>query len=107
MRVKRGLKEETVKRIAIGCDPNAAQLKEIIKKHLEARIGVIFILSEGSWTLGTRPQDHNLSQLTEPLRSHGGYGEQTVPFLLNWGVPELENKPELWNYDIFWVALTY
>jgi hypothetical protein len=31
MRAKRGLKEETVKRIAIGCDPNAAQLGKLLK----------------------------------------------------------------------------
>ena len=34
MKSEWGLQEETVKKIAIGCDPNAAQLKEIIKKHL-------------------------------------------------------------------------
>ena len=33
--------------------------------------------------LGKSPEEHDLSLLEEPLRSHGGLSEQTVPFVIN------------------------
>jgi phosphonoacetate hydrolase len=57
-------------------------------------------------TLGSRAQDHDLSGLTEPLRSHGGPTEQTVPFIISKPTPDLAPSG-LRNFDIFDAALNY
>jgi phosphonoacetate hydrolase len=59
--------------------------------------------------VGARREDHDLSQLAgHRLRSHGGLGEQKVPFLLsrplNADYRRRAAKP-LHNYDIFDFAL--
>ena len=57
-----------------------------------------------------RRQDHDLSALgNHPLRSHGGLGEQRVPFLVSRPLTrEYRERAEtgvLRNYDIFDFAL--
>ena len=44
-----------------------------------------------------------LAALNEPLRSHGGLYEQTVPFIVN-RVLELDTAPDLRNFDAFFYA---
>ncbi|MBL8688725.1 MAG: phosphonoacetate hydrolase [Rhodospirillaceae bacterium] len=67
------------------------------------RIGEIVIVSTRHKVLGTSAAKHDLSGLTEPLRSHGGISEQKVPLIAN-------RKAGLaggWlrNFDIFDVVL--
>ncbi len=57
--------------------------------------------------LGTRPERHDLSGLSEPLRSHGGLSEQRVPLLLNRPTPPLGAERRLRNFDVFDVALNH
>jgi phosphonoacetate hydrolase len=55
-------------------------------------------------TIGTSESRHDLAALGEPLRSHGGLSEQTVPFIVNRVLPRLANAPALRNFDAFQVA---
>jgi phosphonoacetate hydrolase len=54
--------------------------------------------------LGTSVARHDLSGLTEPLRSHGGISEQQVPLIVN-RPADLAGTARLRNFDIFDVAL--
>ena len=56
--------------------------------------------------LGTSRARHDLTGLTEPLRSHGGLTEQTVPMIANRKVT-LPDDRKLRNFDIFDVALNH
>ena len=47
------------------------------------RIGDVVVLSDRYKVIGTAATRHDLSGLTEPLRSHGGLTEQTVPMIVN------------------------
>jgi len=73
----------------------------------EERMGDLIVISEKHKVLGSRADSHDLSGLTEPLRSHGGVTEQRVPLLLNKPTPGLDNGRRLRNFDIFDVALNY
>jgi phosphonoacetate hydrolase len=68
------------------------------------RIGDIVVISTRHKTLGTAPAKHDLSGLTEPLRSHGGLTEQRVPMISN---RKIKTTPghRLRTFDIFSVAL--
>jgi phosphonoacetate hydrolase len=68
------------------------------------RIGDIVVVSTIHKVLGTSQARHDLSGLTEPLRSHGGLTEQTVPMIANRKVT-LPAGRKLRNFDIFDVAL--
>jgi phosphonoacetate hydrolase len=67
------------------------------------RIGDIVVISTRHKVLGTSASRHDLSGLTEPLRSHGGLTEQVVPMIVNrrvdWPARQLR------NFDVFDVAL--
>ncbi len=68
------------------------------------RIGDIVVLSTRNKVLGTSRDKHDLTGLTEPLRSHGGLAEQAVPMIANVKI----NTPAgriLRNFDVFDVAL--
>jgi phosphonoacetate hydrolase len=67
------------------------------------RIGDIVVISTRHKVLGTSASRHDLSGLTEPLRSHGGLTEQVVPMIVNRQVTW--PKEELRNFDVFDVAL--
>ena len=71
----------------------------------EDRMGDLIVVSTKHITLGTSADRHDLSGLTEPLRSHGGTSEQRVPLLGNRPSPELAADANLRNFDIFDVAL--
>jgi phosphonoacetate hydrolase len=68
------------------------------------RIGDIVVISTRPKVLGTSRARHDLSGLTEPLRSHGGLSEQTVPMIVNRAVKTLPARP-LRNFDAFDIAL--
>ena len=70
------------------------------------RLGDVIVVSERDMVLGKAPEAHDLSLLREPLRSHGGVSEQTVPFVLNRAlVSETRAGTDLRNFDIFDYAL--
>ncbi len=68
------------------------------------RIGDVVILCDRHKVLGTTAARHDFSGLTEPLRSHGGLTEQTVPLISN-RVTEIEPGRVLRNFDAFDIAL--
>jgi phosphonoacetate hydrolase len=68
------------------------------------RIGDIVVVSKIHKVLGTSRERHDLSGLTEPLRSHGGLTEQVVPMIANRKVSVPAGQP-LRNFDVFDVAL--
>jgi phosphonoacetate hydrolase len=85
--------------------------KETVCKQFDLpsdREGDFAVFSDRQTVVGARREDHDLSQLAgHRLRSHGGLGEQRVPFLVsapldpNWRAAH----PRLRNYDIFDAAL--
>jgi len=71
------------------------------------RLGDVVVITDRNKVVGTVPERHDLSQLKEPLRSHGGLSEQKVPFILNRATPDLASDRRLRNFDILDVALNY
>lgn len=71
----------------------------------EDRLGDLVVVSVEDKALGSRAEDHDLSGLKEPLRSHGGLSEQQVPLVFSRPVVGLSEGAQLNNYDIFSVAL--
>jgi phosphonoacetate hydrolase len=70
------------------------------------RVGDLIVVSETHTVLGKSSQEHDLSLLEEPLRSHGGVSEQTVPFVINRPLDEvyrerLAHTDDLRNFDLF------
>ena len=70
------------------------------------RIGDVVLTSTIHKVLGTSRARHDLSGLTEPLRSHGGITEKTVPMIVNRKV-SLPAGRVLRNFDVFDVALNH
>jgi phosphonoacetate hydrolase len=70
------------------------------------RMGDVIVVSAKHKVLGTSVERHDLSGLTEPLRSHGGVSEQKVPLVLNRPV-DVPQGARLRNFDIFDVALNH
>jgi phosphonoacetate hydrolase len=68
------------------------------------RLGDLVVISTRHVTLGTAPEKHDLTGLTEPLRSHGGLTEQRVPMLSNRKL-KIPAGHRLRTFDAFWVAL--
>lgn len=68
------------------------------------RIGDVVVVSTRQKVIGTSPDRHDLSGLTEPLRSHGGITEQRVPMIANRPITVPEGRT-LRNFDVFDVAL--
>jgi phosphonoacetate hydrolase len=71
------------------------------------RVGDVVVVSEQNVVLGTRRDEHDLSGLTVPLRSHGGLSEQTVPLVFNRKTDGLPGRERMRNFDIFDVALNH
>lgn len=71
----------------------------------EDRMGDIIVVSGGSTgskVIGTSRARHDLSGLSEPLRSHGGLTEQTIPVIVN---RKTQNLPKnLRNFDAFFIG---
>ncbi len=68
------------------------------------RIGDLVVVSGRQKVIGTSREKHDLSGLTEPLRSHGGTTEQDVPMIANRRVTWPAGQ-QLRNFDVFDVAL--
>ena len=71
------------------------------------RMGDIIVVSTTNKVIGTSPDKHDLSQLEEPLRSHGGVCDQQIPMLLNKPVNSLPKGYEIRNFDVFSIALNH
>ena len=71
------------------------------------RVGDLVVISKRDVTLGTIAERHDLSGLTEPLRSHGGVTEQKVPLIMNRVASGLSADQRLRNFDAFDLALNY
>jgi phosphonoacetate hydrolase len=68
------------------------------------RVGDVVAISTRHKVIGTSRARHDLSGLTEPLRSHGGLTEQVVPMIANRKL-SLPAVRQLRNFDVFDVAL--
>jgi len=73
----------------------------------EDRIGDVVVTSTRHVVIGAAKAAHDLSGLDAPLRSHGGFTEQTVPFMVNRPVVGLDPERKLRNFDAFDVALNH
>jgi phosphonoacetate hydrolase len=72
------------------------------------RVGDIVVVSRKNTALGTRRDEHDLSGLTVPLRSHGGLSEQEVPLIFNRRIREARVAGKrLRNFDVFDLALNH
>lgn len=74
----------------------------------EDRTGDLIVLAGGplgSKVIGTSASKHDLSGLTEPLRSHGGLTEQEVPVIVNRKLKNL--PPHLRNFDAFAIGCNH
>ncbi len=69
------------------------------------RLGDIVVVSTRHKVLGTSAAKHDLSGLTEPLRSHGGISEQRVPLLCNRKLATPADGRHWRNFDAFDLAL--
>ena len=70
------------------------------------RLGDIVVVSTKHKVLGTSAARHDLSGLTEPLRSHGGISEQRVPLLCHRKLANPDTGSHRWrNFDAFDLAL--
>ena len=71
------------------------------------RIGDLVVVSTRHVVIGTSKARHDLSGLTEPLRSHGGVSEQKVPLLFNRKLRGMQAGRRLRNFDAFDLALNH
>ena len=69
------------------------------------RLGDLIVVSATNKVLGTTPERHDLSQLKEPLRSHGGVCDRKVPLVFSQQVEA--TGALLHNYDLFDLALNH
>jgi phosphonoacetate hydrolase len=69
------------------------------------RLGDLIIVSTRHKVLGTSAARHDLSGLTEPLRSHGGVSEQHVPLICNAPLTADVGSRRWRNFDAFDLAL--
>ncbi|HYG54998.1 MAG TPA: phosphonoacetate hydrolase [Burkholderiales bacterium] len=70
------------------------------------RIGDLVVVSTRHVVIGTSKARHDLSGLTEPLRSHGGITEQRVPLVFSRKVA-VEPGRRVRNFDAFHLALNH
>jgi len=71
------------------------------------RMGDIIVVSTTNKVIGTSPDRHDLTQLKEPLRSHGGACDQRVPVMLSKPVTGVTADQRIRNFDIFDLALNH
>jgi phosphonoacetate hydrolase len=101
--------EDIVKRLRTVAGIDVALTRDEACQRFELppdRIGDVVAISTIHKVLGTSHARHDLSGLTEPLRSHGGLTEQTVPMIANRRIM-LPDDRKLRNFDIFDVALNH
>ena len=68
------------------------------------RIGDLFVLANRDYVIGRTPAHHDLSQLENRLRSHGGRYEEMVPLLLSHPLDDTyyrKSQGDPRNFDIF------
>lgn len=70
------------------------------------------VISQQDWALGAARVDHDLTSVQDrPLRTHGGYSEQRVPFLVSHPLDlagrTWAQNTRLHNYDIFYAILNH
>jgi len=70
------------------------------------RMGDLVVVSGTHKVLGSSASKHDLSGLTEPLRSHGGVSEREVPLIATLPMAKPPAR-RLNNYDAFDLALNY
>ena len=71
-------------------------------------MGDLIVVSGGpmhSKVIGISHDKHDLSGLTEPLRSHGGLSEQEVPIIVNRKTEGL--GATLRNFDAFFIGCNH
>ncbi len=73
----------------------------------EDRLGDIIVISARNKAIGASPEQHDLSGLKEPLRSHGGMSTQVVPMIVNRKVAGIDPDRQLRNFDAFSVGLNH
>ena len=71
----------------------------------EDRMGDIICMSSEYMTIGSSMENHDLSGLNEPLRSHGGLHEREVPFITNKKISQIDSTKQLYNYDAFYYGI--
>jgi phosphonoacetate hydrolase len=74
------------------------------------REGDIIVIAKENAVIGSRKDEHDLSQLQGfRLRSHGGLSEQNIPLIRSTPLDHGDRtEPKLWrNFDIFDVALNW
>ena len=71
------------------------------------RLGDLVVVSTRHVVIGTSQSRHDLSGLTEPLRSHGGISEQRVPLIFNRRLRGVAAGRRLRNFDAFDLALNH
>jgi phosphonoacetate hydrolase len=84
-----------------------AEASEVLEQPYD-REGDFVAIAQPEWVLGARRVDHDLSRLAGiRLRSHGGFSEQRVPFILSHplSVGYAPRAKALRNFDIFEFAL--
>jgi phosphonoacetate hydrolase len=90
-----------------GIEDTLSRQQAAIKLGLpEDREADIVVISSESCVLGSCTSEHDLSTVGDrPLRSHGGYSEQSVPFMLSHPMSEkylqYAASTRLRNFDIF------
>ncbi|MBI1986390.1 MAG: phosphonoacetate hydrolase [Rhodospirillales bacterium] len=73
----------------------------------EDRMGDVIVVSGKHKTLGTSVDRHDLTQLKEPLRSHGGTTEQRVPLIVTRTLKGMAKGRRFRNFDAFDLALNH
>ena len=71
------------------------------------RLGDIIVVSTTNKVIGTSPERHDLTQLKEPLRSHGGACDQQVPVIISKPISGIEPARKFRNFDVFDLALNH
>jgi phosphonoacetate hydrolase len=69
------------------------------------RLGDLVVVSTRHKVLGTSAARHDLSGLSEPLRSHGGLSERKVPLICNRKLAQATTSRRWRNFDAFDLGL--
>ena len=71
------------------------------------RMGDIIVVSTTNKVIGTSPDRHDLTQLKEPLRSHGGACDQRIPLIISKPIDRIAPERRYRNFDVFDLALNH
>ncbi len=71
------------------------------------RLGDVIVTATTHKVIGTSPARHDLTQLKEPLRSHGGACDRRVPIIVSRPLDGNVPKRRLRNFDIFDLVLNH